>query len=292
MSDTLAPRPIVVGVDGSVSGERALDWATQEATARGLPLRIVHAHESSPFIGAAVMVAPPQWDDQDWVTETARERVATLAPRLEVSTEEMASPAFSALEDASEQADTVVVGARGRGAVRRALLGSTSLHVAAHASCPVVVVPAIEHKDAALFPVLVGVDGSPLSLDALGYAFAAAAQRKAPLDVVICWDTKTLPTYRLSGAIAKDVEAAAVRHHRDVAEEAAAPWREKYPQVAVTVHVSSDSPAEVLVERSRASVLTVVGSRGHGGFTGALLGSVSDGVLHRAHSPVAVVRSS
>jgi nucleotide-binding universal stress UspA family protein len=90
-----------------------------------------------------------------------------------------------------------------------------------------------------------------------------------------------------SGDIWEDVE----REHRTQLSERLAVAREKHPDVAVTEWVHRGDAVRVLVEQSAGAALTVVGSRGSGGFTGLLLGSVSHGVLHLADSPVAVVRA-
>ena len=72
--------------------------------------------------------------------------------------------------------------------------------------------------------------------------------------------------------------------------ERLAGWGQKYPQVTVRRHAVRDGAAHALVELSRGAQLVVVGSRGRGNATGLLLGSVSHGVLHGAHCPVAIVR--
>lgn len=64
----------------------------------------------------------------------------------------------------------------------------------------------------------------------------------------------------------------------------------RHPDVTVTRHSFRGLPVESLVEQSDKACLVVVGSRGRGGFAGLLLGSVSRGVMHRSHCPVAVVR--
>jgi nucleotide-binding universal stress UspA family protein len=81
-----------------------------------------------------------------------------------------------------------------------------------------------------------------------------------------------------------------VTEQKLVTSEAIAPWTEKFPDVDVRTHVIQGRPADVLVDASESAELVVVGSRGRGGFRGLLLGSVSRGVLHRAHCPVAVIR--
>ncbi|MEP6631875.1 MAG: universal stress protein [Lapillicoccus sp.] len=290
---------IVVGLDGSSHSDQALDWAVAEATARGLPLHLVHARETTVTVWSPMMVVPSDLDNETWVIDGALSRVRAAAPDLQVTTATTTGPASAALENASRGADTLVVGARGRGVVGSILLGSTSLHVAGHAQCPVIVVRTAEPaSDPAPHPILepgravvVGYDGSPRSADALGYAFAATALRSLPLDVVTCWEPEELATYRLTPTVADEVRAAAAGHHRDLTVAAAAPWREKYPDVEIRIHVTTDHPAFGLVSRSSHAALVVVGSRGLGSVRGPLLGSVSSAVLHGCRCPVAVVRS-
>ncbi len=289
---THAPRPILVGLDGSNHGAGALDWAIAEAASRKLPLHLVHALETGVTVWSPMMVVPTDLGDQRWILEAALQRVSKSAPELSVTSAITSGPASVALEDASAEADTLVVGARGRGVVGSILLGSTSLHVVNHARCPVVVVRE-EPSDAETRParrVVVGFDGSHLSDDALEYAFAAASHRHLPLDIVIAWDLEELATYQLAPSIAEEVRAAANHHRQELAAAAAAPWSEKYPDVDTTIHVVTDVPAPALVDRSTDAALVVVGSRGLGSVRGALMGSVSADVLRHAHCPVAVIR--
>lgn len=234
-----------------------------------MPVHLIHARETSGYAWSPLMMAPP--DDQRWLLDEARERVREAAPELVITSEQTTISAPAALEAASREADTLVVGARGHGALGSLVLGSTSLHVAGHASCPVVVVCQTRVPPTAPSRrVVVGIDGSALSVDALGYAFAAASQRHLPLEVVTAWDPALLATYRLEGTVADEVLAAAGNQHLGTAQEAVAPWQEKYPDVPVHVHVGTDAPAETLIERSDGAALTVVGSRGLGSVRGLL----------------------
>ena len=189
---------------------------------------------------------------------------------------------------ASRDADTVVVGAGGHGVVGNILLGSTSVKVAGHASCPVVVVRGSADASSAHRTVVVGFDGSDLSVDALGYAFAAAAQRGLPLDVVTSWEPE-LSTY-LSPGVAEENRAAAAAHQKEIAVSAVSSWRGKHPSVEVRIHVTTDRAADSLIARSADAALVVVGSRGLGSVRGLLLGSVSGELLRHAESPVVIVR--
>ncbi len=166
------------------------------------------------------------------------------------------------------------------------LVGSVAAAVATHATCPVVVVHGTDRP--AVGPVVVGVDGSPVSEDALAFAFDAAATRRVPLVAVRCYEP---PVFYPDSAIVVDWEAVHTEEQEVLAERLAG-WGERYPDVPVERVVVQGVPAAVLVEQSETAQLVVVGSHGHGSLAGLILGSVSRAVLHRAHCPVAVVRGA
>jgi nucleotide-binding universal stress UspA family protein len=133
---------VVVGVDGSAISEGALRWAADEAKRRGADLVVVHAWQL-PFTGPYPIVGP--------VTDVSRyekdaqqilDRAAAAVPASDVTSKVLllGSPS-SAILEAGEFADLIVVGSRGVGGLERVLLGSTSTQVIHHAPCPVVVVP-------------------------------------------------------------------------------------------------------------------------------------------------------
>ncbi len=290
-------RPIVVGVDGSAESELALDWAVDEARRRGLSLHLVHARALAASMSSPPHGAPTRWHDPAWVLRAARERVTILSVDhpvdLVVTDEDVLVTAASALVAASAVADTVVVGTHRHGALEAALLGSTSLRVATHAACPVVVVRRPASRDVAHPQIVIGVDGSPESGDALAYAFHRASDQGLPLTVICAWagdvDVEAL---RVSDAVADEVRAVAVDAQLAALRQTVDPWREKFPDVRVHTIVAGGRPADVLVDESWAAELVVVGSHGRGSLRGLLLGSVSESVLQRAHCPVAVVRSA
>jgi nucleotide-binding universal stress UspA family protein len=178
-----------------------------------------------------------------------------------------------------------VVGSRGHGGFVGALLGSVSQHCVHHATCPVVVVrgPDTPRRDG---PIVVGLDGSPQSEAALAFAVEAAVARRVPLRAVRVWLDPAVP-YVVTGPTDWDEE---VKRQQGLLAEQLVGWREKYPDLRVEPILMQDRPAHALAQSTGDAQLVVVGSRGRGGLTGMLLGSVSQAMLQHAECPVAVVR--
>jgi nucleotide-binding universal stress UspA family protein len=280
---------VVVGVDSSDSSLQALDWAVDEATRRHLSLQVLCAWQSDYTAETVAPVVDGMADDSRSIVGTAAAHARAASPELDVSTSTVQAQAASALIAASRHADTVVVGARGLGALTEALLGSTSMQLAAYASCPVVVVREPSTRLGEPRRVVVGVDGSDLSTEAAGYAFEQASGRRLGLTVLHAWNADV---YTSGVALTALVEpwGELVAEQRLITADAIGRWAEKFPDVEVQTLVMQGRPADVLVDASERAELVVVGTRGRGGFRGLLLGSVSRSVLHRAHCPVAVIR--
>jgi nucleotide-binding universal stress UspA family protein len=290
MNQTRTSLPIVVGVDGSAFSQLALDWAVEEAHRRDRPLLLVSAWAVDYTAGLIGRLIPYLREECDRILDDASRRVASTAPWLTVSRQVVQGQAASALTAASTGGSLVVVGCRGLGSVQAVLAGSTSVAVAAHARCPVVVVHETSPPDGPARRVVVGVDGSPASADALHFAFDQADARGLGLTAVHAWGvTLTAETFAVAG-LGESVDDLN-QEQEAVTAEWIEPWRAQFPTVDVQTRITEARPVDALVDASRDAELLVVGSRGHGGFTGLLLGSVSRGLLHRAHCPVAVTRA-
>jgi nucleotide-binding universal stress UspA family protein len=280
---------IVVGVDGSAPAMAAVEWAAEDAARRDAALKIVHVHD----VWAGVAPLPKVGGPGGSATEHAREMLAAAAqrardraPGVEITTDLAAGTVVETLKSESERADTIVIGSRGVGGFAGLVLGSVGLALAGHAAGPVVVVRAPARTVYGM--IVVGFDGSEYSEAALEYAFAQARLRGARLRAVYAWQMPTLSAYALGYS---PVLEGLFEDEARTARQRLAPWREKYPDVEVEESAVCDHPVPVLSNASRQADLVVVGSRGRGGFGSAVLGSVSHGVLHRAHCPVAVVRA-
>jgi len=285
---------VVVGVDGSEPAAAALDWAVRQAAVEGRELIVVHA--------CGVPGAMQDFEDivanerglmsvgRSIAREAVREARLTDAT-IGVDSIVTMGHAETVLGEASESADLVVLGARGRGTVASALLGSVSATLARESHCPVIIIRAFdESPEEDGRPVVVGVDGTPVSSAAVEFAFRMASLRGAPLTLLhATWDLREqaapvadLRSYAEKVNLSEDEE-------RLVAETVAG-LCEKYPDVAVTESYRRGEPVRRLVEASREASLVVVGSRGRRLLATTLLGSVSRGVAERAYCPVAVVR--
>jgi nucleotide-binding universal stress UspA family protein len=136
--------------------------------------------------------------------------------------------------------------------------------------------------------IVVGIDGSPPSLAALSWAARQAELTGAGLEVVMCWEWPWSSGWAVP--VPDDFDPAG--DIRRTLETALAPLRTARPGVALDGRVVEGHPAPVLVEQSVGADLLVVGNRGHGGFAGMVIGSVSEHCAVHAHCPVLVHRSA
>ena len=139
---------IVVGIDGSPDADRALDWGSTQAALERRPLTLLHAVQASGFPASGTFVAAGMdyghllgvlREAGQGLLADARARALAQEPGLEVLEVLSSSDARNELLSLSHRASLVVVGSRGRGPVSSLLLGSVSVSVSKHASCPVVV---------------------------------------------------------------------------------------------------------------------------------------------------------
>ncbi|NKY52158.1 universal stress protein [Nocardia vermiculata] len=280
--------PIVVAADGSEISYQAVVWAAVDAVLHGRRLEIVVGAVLPTGFGSEIWAGSADWAREDGeriLAEAARVARLVNGP-LEVKAELVFDPIIPTLVERSEHAHRLVVGSRGRGAVKRALLGSVSTAVVHRAQCPVAVIPGNSATDVvtAAQPVVVGVDGTENSVPAIGVAFDEASRRRVPLIAVHTWSDVSLPEVAVAGWDSMR------ESERATLSESLAGWREQYPDVDVRPVVWADRPARALTAESEHAQLVVIGSHGRGGFTGMLLGSTGQALLQSAECPVLVVR--
>jgi nucleotide-binding universal stress UspA family protein len=294
MSSTTKHFGIIVGIDGSPVSDAAVCWAARDAAIRGLPLTLVYAEDP----------AAPRWSQAPVLEESPAEQVAEDrslvvnaskiardaigdTPGIHINGEVLSAAPVPALVDQSTDAELIVVGSTGRGALSRSFLGSVSAGLIRHAHCPVALIrdedPQTPHSANA--PVLVGIDGSTSDL-ATAIAFEEASLRHADLIALHAWndiDMDAIPGYDWSPTITKEDH---------LLDQALAGWQQRYPHVIVHKRLVRDRAARALLDASESAQLVVVGSHGSGALAGMLLGSVSNAVVQAVHKPVIVARPS
>ena len=136
--------------------------------------------------------------------------------------------------------------------------------------------------------IVVGVDGSPSSMTALRWAILQAELTGCEVEAVIAWRLPSRYGFAAVTDRATDFEGDARKVLVDALNEVSS----VEPDVVIRSSVVEGHPAEVLVRAARGADMLVVGSRGHGGFTEAVLGSVSQYCVHHAPCPVLVIRGT
>ncbi|MDP2014485.1 MAG: universal stress protein [Actinomycetota bacterium] len=281
---------VVVGFDGSETSLLTAKWAAGEAELRGLGLTLVNAlipPTSGGTFGPGMAVGLDTLEDIRKAAQTTLDEVAgTLSGPDIQSIVQIGSPTGVLLE-ASETAAMIVVGSRGHGGFKELLLGSVSSQLAAHADCPVIV---MRHEaDTANDQIVVGVDGSASSSEAVNFAFATASLHKWKLVAVHAWEVPSFDLVILPDTpVPMDYESIGDSEVR-LAAEVLAGFEAEYPDVEVEQIVTRGNAVKALLEASPSAAMIVVGTRGHGQVMSSILGSVSHGILHKSKVPVAIV---
>jgi nucleotide-binding universal stress UspA family protein len=279
---------VVVGVDGSVQSAAAARWAAEEAGRTGRALRMVHVPDAdgvAPARTGRQVVRPPE------SVTAIRDRIAAARPELEIACERVAGSPSYALAAAGEWDGLLVLGSRRRGGVAGLLGGSVGLRTAAHARCPVVLVPAgYDGAAGAGGEIVVGVQGDRPCDAVLGFAFDQAARRGAVLRAVEARTPSAGPYVTQAPLDQQAIRESLVADRLVHLQDALGRWREKFPDVRTRAEVESGGAAEALLEASRGASLLVLGRRAPGHPMAApRLGAVARDVLHHARGPVAVV---
>ncbi|HEX4430049.1 MAG TPA: universal stress protein [Frankiaceae bacterium] len=269
---------VVVGVQGDDASLAALRWAARHAHFTGGEIEALMAWELPEpprhLTGELKQAARGVINDLRWALETIVDRSDIAAtPGIRVSTTVVTAPPKVAMADAVDRADLLVLGSVHHAAALSAL--SVSRQLAAAASCPVALVPVIEPRPEAGTRsvgdfLVVGMDGSPQSLDAFRWACAEAARRNLQLRVVV-----VSPSELALDAVTRSV-AARLRTH---------------PPLDIKLLTRAGDPGAVLIEESSGCEALILGQHGSGTIRRRLpsLGSVSRWCVVHLVSPVVVV---
>ncbi len=288
---------VVVGVDGSEHGDRALDWAARHAELEHRTVAIVHCADTQ-------VVRAGEWVELSGIDRSrldtalegaaqqvlakARARVRATRPGVDTIGIVSHDDARVALTDASARAHLVVLGSRGRGRLASSLLGSVSASVVKHASCAVVVSRPTVARQPRANRVVVGADLAGPGGAALEFAFAEASLRRWPLTIMPS-TVEREGSALASELVACHADAPGLEGLRLGMAESLAGLEAKYPDVAVTRDLSCGLVDECVAGRSPAAALLVVGRPLAAGRRWLAHQSAALLVVEHAHTDVVVV---
>lgn len=289
-----AAERVLVGVDGSPSSRSALVWALARAGRSGARVEVVSAYPVDYYWGDPFLVDTRRLNEirsqaearvHSFLDEVRRDPALASVPgaaQVEVDVRVVGGAPAQHLVDRARGAQVLVVGSRGRGTLRSALLGSVALHCITHAPAPVVVMRG-DLLPEAQARVVVGVDDSDISRTVVRRARDEAERLGARLvAVAVC----PMPAYWGDSYEATALLAA---EGREQVRNRAEALVEDFLGPGVGVQVAEGNPAEVLLDRSAGAALLVVGSRSRSTLTGTVLGSVALHCAVHATCPVMVV---
>lgn len=276
---------IVVGIEQTPAGERALAWAAQRAAERHRPLVVASVISGAlGVVGEGELLAETEREVGSWLDAEAQR----LRERgLNVETELLRGDPVTQLAKASADEEMLVIGSDYRGHGAGPARGVHGIRIASAASVPVVVVPDIDLDGRT--GVVVGVDGSPVSEAAIRFAAAEADRLGEPLIAVTVWTPMTARP-RNSVVYPQDYLAALERAAQESLSLSLAGLRQDYPDLEIRTETRRGFPSAVINELAADARLTVVGSHGRGAIARFLLGSISHEVLAHLSATTAVVR--
>lgn len=276
----------LIGVDGSEQSRVALAWGLSRATARGASVELLHVADDS-FLSESVAFLSEAQEASEQMLQAETEYARSLGFAGKISGTAVVGHPIAEIEEASKRADLLILGAHGGSRFAGSFFGTRAVKAAATAHCPVAVIP--KHQAQPGGGVVVGVDGSEASKKAISFAAEEASRGGVPLIAVYAWMPPLTPglEYLWSEEL--------VESQRSAAEEAiaigVAGLAERYPDLEIRREIVQSPPVSALVQTAGHAELLVVGSRGRGGISRLLLGSVSHGVLQALPCPVIVTRA-
>lgn len=276
---------IVIGVDGSEQSRAAIAWAVSRAIRTKAELEFLYVTDTS-FLSEDATFYTEVNEASKAMLQKEIEWAKSLNSDLVVTGRSLVGHPIAEMEKASEQADLMVLGAHHSNKFSGSFIGTRAVKIAAIAHCPVAVIP-IGHAGADR-PVVVGVDGSPSSEQAIVYAAEQARILQVPLKIVYAWVAPMTPglEYLWSDELTSSQKQLAEVTLGRAKEQALA----AVADIEVQLEIVQGAPVSALVSCAAEASVIVVGSRGRGAIARLLLGSVSHGLLQALPCPVIVTR--
>lgn len=295
---------ILFATDFSVGTLPARAYAAYWTSTFGAELKVLHVFETYPVLAAYPMAPNPMADTpmiESMQSEVSR-RLDQLANELgrcgvrATSMQVRGIPSEEVIKAAdADRADLIVLGTRGRTGLEHILLGSTAERVVKGAPCPVMTVRSAlvapsHDRPIAIKHILVPIDFSDCSLDALEYAIPLAKRFEAPVTIVHVLEWASVG---VDFSVVDLAEGTKVRKETETRlSDLAAVIRAQGLSVETVIR-SGGAPADFVLECAgeRGADLIIMGTHGRRGLSRLLVGSVAEGVLRQAACPVMTVKT-
>lgn len=280
---------IVVGVDGSDDGLRAVKYGAGIAQLVDADLMLVNAVDDTLMAGAWGVVYDPEVLHEAGITanEAAkRHAMVNGMPEERIKAEVVMGTPGGVLTRLSEVADLIVVGRRAASGIERMFVGSTSVAIVANAACPVVVISAAANPGEVGGRKLigVGVNTNPGSSDTIRAGFEQAELHSSRLEIVHVIQ----PPMGIFGSKMSPAELEKqITYARGGLEALAKPVAEEFPGVDYEIDVVADSPINEFVQRSEGYDLLVLGIS-DSAIPGVQMGGLMRGLMAHALCPLYV----
>lgn len=246
--------PVVVEIDGSVEALRVVDYAALEAIQAGAELVIAAPYQPhGPLTPVDQQLSPAEFADAVLRRASAHVRHRYGRELAFVAVSEPGSR-LRVLPQVAKQARLLVVPRISARGPQRLVAAQSNLFLAARAGCPVIVVPTSWRPSEADRRLVVGIDGSPVSAEAVEFAFRTAAERGGELMVV---HAQRAPRHDRDGA-----EQSWVQRAELTVAETMAGWADEFPRVPVTRFLTARPVVDALVHEGAQAGLVVIGARG------------------------------
>jgi nucleotide-binding universal stress UspA family protein len=273
---------VIVAVDGGPASRAALDWALERSG------RVPLSLELTTVVDLGWSPVDASEDDFQPAYERALAEAAGYAaaafPQVKTTSIVRRGVPVDELVRASRDADLLVIGTNKTGVLVGAVHGTLPLRLAAHAGCPVAVIPA--GWTPGRTGVVVGIEDDVTAAAPLAAAAAEAEALGCPLSLVHAWSVPATLGVDFGASVPFDV---LIEAHTEILARATASVEASHPAIPVTSQLLQGAAAPALVAAAQAAGLLVVGTHGRGAVAGLILGSVSHDVLLNMPCPVMVV---
>lgn len=278
---------ILVGIDGTERGERALEWAARYGAREGAELTLIAVVD--PAAARAYGIDKQTGDAAiEGVLQEAKGRVLAKYPATEVDTMISVGKVVDCLVDAAEGCDMIVMGSHHGASVGETVGGAKGLRVSVSVGIPTAIIPCDWEQGSSNHRIVVGVGPDESSLNAIKFAVREAITDGEQLDLVSGWGLPAILT-KPAEAMGGGLDPVGEQYQRNL-EQLAAELRAENEELDVVAHaVEGSSPTRAILNYAKDSKLLVLGTHSRSTLGRTLFGSVTHSVLLNLCVPTVIV---